>query len=434
MIQQAAPDTVPTSAIPQVRCAFCESRALTEVIDFGEVALAGGFIKEEHFAQEPKFPLRVHFCEDCYAMQVVDKIAPSLLFSNYFYFSSAIRTLREHFIDYATEVVARFLVPERSTVLEFGCNDGVLLRPLADQRVRTLIGVDPATNIVNSIDDARIDVINDFFSEAVADQVLETYGKVDLVLANNVYAHIPDIGGVTRAVSRVLSDEGVFAFEVHYIGKIINDLQYDMIYHEHLYYYSLIALENHFKRHGMVVFDVKPIAIHGGSMRYYVCKEGAKLSREVSARVELLRKEEFAAGYHRPETYLKFAEEVASRKAKLMDLLHRLRAKGRTVAGYGASGRANTMIQYCGINHDHLEYMIDDAPAKAGFYTPGSHFLIHGNDILATRPPDYLLIFAWSFFNEIAGKCAGYIEDGGRLMVPLPDVRVTLVPKGDDDL
>lgn len=416
------------------KCAFCDSTAMREVIDFGQVALAGGFIKEEDFSRETKFPLRVHFCENCYAMQVVDKIDPALMFQNYFYFSSAIRTLKEHFVDYATEVVARFLNPEQSTVLEFGCNDGVLLRPLADQRVRTLIGVDPATNIINSINDPRITTINDFFDEAVAEDVVSRFGRVNLVLANNVYAHIPDIRGVTRAIKNVLEDDGVFIFEVHYLGKILNELQYDMIYHEHLYYYSLLALENHFARYGMIVFDVKPVAMHGGSVRYYVCKDGSRHSREVSARVEMMRKEELANGFDRRETYENFAEEVASRKAKLMEVLDRLRAKGRTVAGYGASGRANTMIQYCGIGHRHLEYMIDDAPAKAGYFTPGSHFLIRSNDILRENAPDYLLIFAWSFYNEIAAKCRDYLERGGRLMVPLPDVRVTLFPTKDDVL
>ena len=261
------------SSSSTARCSFCNSAALTEIIDFGDVALAGGFLKEADFAREPRFSLKVCFCGDCYAVQVPEKVDPKLLFGNYFYFSSAIRTLREHFIDYATEVVARFLdQPGRSTVLEIGCNDGILLRPFADQGVRTLIGVDPATNILKAIDDNRINVINDFFGERVAGEVVAKWGHADMVVANNVYAHIADINGVTRATNQVLGPDGVFIFEVHYLGKIVQDLQYDMIYHEHLYYYSLLALENHFARHGMVVFDVKPIPIHGGSMRYYVCK------------------------------------------------------------------------------------------------------------------------------------------------------------------
>ena len=398
------------------------------------MALAGGFLRQEQFAQEPLFPLRVFFCNDCAAVQVPDAVDPALLFANYFYFSSAMRTLREHFVDYAGEVTARFLDPARATVVEIGCNDGILLRPLADQKIRTLIGVDPASNIVKTIDDPRITVVNDFFSETVAQEISRRYGQADLIVANNVYAHIPDIRGVTRGIEQLLADDGVFVFEVHYLGKITQGLQYDMIYHEHLYYYSLVALINHFARYDMIVFDVKPIAIHGGSMRYYVCKRTSRYAAAASPRVALLHQDELAAGLDRAETFLRFASEIEQRRRALMELLARLRAAGRSVAGYGASGRANTIIQYCHITHDHLEYMIDDAPSKHGFYTPGSHFLIRPNTVLQEDPPDYLLIFAWSYFNEIADKCRAYLDRGGRMIVPLPDVRLILHPNATTPL
>ena len=417
------------------RCAFCDSRSMSRVLDFGKVALAGAFLKPEQFAQEATYPLRLYFCNDCFVVQVIDKISADVLFGNYFYFSSAIRTLREHFIDYATEVASRFLGnPAEATVIEFGCNDGILLRPLADQGIRTVIGVDPATNIVKTIDDPRITVFNDFFTESTAKKIVAAHGKADMVVANNVYAHIPDIKGVTRAVRDVLKDDGVFIFEVHYVGNIIRGLQYDMVYHEHLYYYSLLALMNHFARYDMMVFDVKPIPIHAGSMRYYVCKKGSRHGASVSPQVEALKKEELANGFHMPETYARFAADVAARRDNLMRLLDCLKSKGRTVAGYGASGRANTMIQYCGIDRSYINYMIDDAPAKAGYYTPGSHFLIHPGSMLKTNPPDYLLLFAWSFFSEIAQKCTNYLDQGGRMIVPLPNVQIVMHPTRDEIL
>jgi methylation protein EvaC len=406
-------------------CSFCDSMAMSEVMDFGTVALAGGFLKPVDFSGEPTFPLRLYFCEDCYAVQVIDKVSASVLFRDYFYFSSSIATLRNHFREYAAEVTARFLQPKQSTVIEFGCNDGVLLRPLADQGIRTVIGVDPATNIVSTINDPRINIVNDFFNEAVAEQIIARHGKADMVVANNVYAHIPDIQGITRAIRNVLDDDGVFIFEVHYLGKMMHELQYDMIYHEHLYYHSLVSLTEHFKRYDMMVFDVKPVPIHAGSMRYYVCKKGSRHASAVTPAVAALREEELANGYDRKETFHQFAAGVADRKDKLMELLDRLKAEGKTIAGYGASGRANTMIQYCGIDHNYLEYMIDDAPAKAGYYTPGSHFVIHPGSILEqANPPDYLLIFAWSFYEEIAKKCTRYLENGGRMIIPLPEVSV----------
>jgi SAM-dependent methyltransferase len=394
-------------------------------MDFGRVGLAGAFLKPEQFATERTFPMRLRFCRDCYAVQVTDKIPADLLFQNYFYFSSSIGTLREHFANYAAEVTQRFLEPRKATVLEFGCNDGVLLRPLADQGIRTVIGVDPASNVVATIGDSRVNVINDYFTEAIARRVVAEYGHVDLIMANNVYAHIPDIQGTTRAVSKALHHDGVFAFEVHYLGKLIDELQYDMIYHEHLYYYSLLSVINHLARYEMMVFDVKPIPIHAGSMRFYVCKKGSKHAGSISPAVKALEAEERARGFGRYETFLEFSNTVAAHRDKLMALLAELRRDGHRIAGYGASGRANTMIQYCGINHDHLDYMIDDAPAKAGFFTPKSHFEIFPGSVLDRDDrPDYLLVFAWSFFKEIRKKNSEYLAKGGRMILPLPKVSI----------
>ena len=406
-------------------CSFCDSKRLGLVMDFGEVGLAGAFLKPEQFAAERTFPMRLHFCRDCYAVQVTDKVPPDVMFQNYFYFSSSIGTLRDHFQHYATEVTQRFLDPAKATVLEFGCNDGVLLRPLADQGIRTVIGVDPASNVVATIDDARIKVVNNYFTEEVARKIVADYGYVDLIMANNVYAHIPDIQGTTRAVAAALGPDGVFAFEVHYLGKVIDEMQYDMIYHEHLYYYSLLSVMNHLARYDMMVFDIKPIPIHAGSIRFYACKKGSKHSGSVSQAVKALEAEERARGFDRYETFLQFSDTVAAHRAKLVELLDDLRRRGHSIAGYGASGRANTIIQYCGINHDHLDYMIDDAPAKAGYFTPKSHFEIFPSSILqGDNPPDYLLIFAWSFFDEIRKRNGSYLASGGRMILPLPEVSI----------
>lgn len=398
---------------------------MSEFMDFGEVALAGSFLEPEQFAREKKFPLRLGFCHDCFAVQVIDKVPPEILFHNYFYFSSSIGTLREHFRSYAAEVTSRFLTPATATVLEFGCNDGVLLRPLADQGIRTVIGVDPAANVVATIEDARVTLVNDFFTEEVARRIVAEQGKVDMIMGNNVYAHIPDIQGTTRAVAQSLHDDGVFVFEVHYLGKVITEMQYDMVYHEHLYYYSLLSAMKHLERYGMMVFDIKLTPIHAGSIRFYVCKKGSKHSSSVSQAVEALEADERARGYDRLDTFLSFAGKVAAHRTELINLLKRLRKEGRKIAGYGASGRANTIIQYCGISHEHLDYMIDDAPAKTGFYTPGSHFQIHPSSILELpSPPDYVLVFAWSFFDEIRRRIAGYLANGGRMILPLPKVAI----------
>lgn len=413
---------------PRASCAFCGSHSIEQVLDLGEVALAGAFVKPEQFAAEAFHPLRVFFCADCYVLQLVDVPDPQVLFGNYFYFSSAIRSLREHFFDYAGEVVARFLTPGQATVVEIGCNDGILLKPLADQGVGKLIGVDPATNVVGTIADERITVVNSFFNRSVAANIRAAHGPAQLVVANNVYAHIPDINDVTRGVAELLDDDGVFAFEVHYLGSVVDGLQYDMIYHEHLYYYSLLALDNHLARHGMAIFDLKKIPIHGGSIRYYACKTSSRRLKTTTNRVTMLRQEEMEQGYNRIETFRHFAKKIELRKTALMEFLERARQSNRKVAGYGASGRANTIIQYCGITREHMQYMIDDAPAKWGYYTPGSHLEIRSRDALDSAPPDYLVVLAWAYLNEIAEKCRRFLDSGGKLLTPLPEVRLISHP------
>lgn len=408
-----------------ITCVFCGSDALFEIMDFGDVAVAGAFIKSKDIAHEKKYPLAIDFCENCFAVQVREHIDPEVLFKTDFYFSSAIGTLRDHFTTYAKDIKARFLPnPQESVVVEFGSNDGVLLKPLADEGVGCVIGVDPAKNIVNSINDERLVLINDYFNINTAKKIVDDYGHVDIVTANNVFAHISDINNTTEAVSNILKKDGVFVFEVHYLGKIIEELQYDFIYHEHIYYYSLIALENLLARHGMLIFDIEPITIHGGSIRYYATKKGSVHSSHIDSSVVQLRSQELELGYDKPETYQKFAAGVANKKRELMSLLKDIKSSGKSIVGYGASGRANTIIQYCGITSKYVDYVIDDAPAKLGLYTPGSHLEIRNNSSLTIDKPDYVLLFAWAFSREIIAKNQEYLSNGGKFIIPLPEVVV----------
>jgi len=405
-------------------CKFCDSREMTLVIDFGQVALAGGFLRPDQFAQEKKYPLRLYFCNQCYLLQVVDIVPPEVLFKNYFYFSSAIGTLKTHFEHYAKEITERFLNPEQATVVEIGCNDGVLLNPLSSLGIKNVVGVDPSVNVVAQIRNPRIFVVNDFFNQSSARLIREKFGPADLIAANNVYAHIDDIRGITGAIAGLLKSDGVFVFEVHYIKNLIQEIQYDMIYHEHLYYYSLLALEKFFASYNMEIFDVLPIPIHAGSMRYYVRKKGGLKNEPISSNLVNLRDAEIKNGYNKATTFLAYADRVNKEKQDLMQLLFSLKKEGKTIFGYGASGRANTLIQYCDINKELLDCVIDDAPAKQGFYTPGSHFPIKARSYLEDHSCDYILVFAWSFLNEIIAKNKEYLRGGGKIIVPLPKVKI----------
>ena len=408
-----------------IKCAFCNNQSLDLVMDFGLNALAGGFLSKKQFSSEKFYPMRLCFCSDCFAVQIIDQVEPDELFADYFYFSSSIGTLSSHFQKHAKNMVSRFLHnPSKSSVLEFGCNDGVLLKPLAKENIGTVNGIDPATNVINSIEDEGVITINDFLNTESANKIINQFGKMDLIFANNVYAHIADMQNITQAIKVLLSSNGVFIFEVHYLDKIINDLQYDMIYHEHIYYHSFLSLENHFKNFNMKIFDAEEIPIHGGSMRYFVSHESSETHSTLSNSAKAIKQSELSKKFHLLETYKNFATNVENTKNELMHMLNHLKKEGHTIVGYGASGRANTLIQYCGITHAHLDYIIDDAPAKEGFYTPGSHFEIKSNQALIDHKPDYILVFAWSFFKEIAQKNSTFFAQGGKMIIPLPELKI----------
>jgi len=388
-------------------CAFCRGATLKQVIDLGEVALAGAFLKPSQFPAERRFPLRLAFCEDCYALQVMDPVHADTLFRDYFYFSSQIGAVREHFTKYTNEVGLRF---RPSSVLEIGCNDGYLLGLFAD-RGAEVIGVDPASNVVASIPDTRLTMVNDYFTEDVARDIIAKYGRQDMILANNVFAHIEDINGCTRAIRHALREDGVLVLEAHYLGDMIEGLQYDWIYHEHLYYYSCLSISTHFARHGMEIFDAQYVPAHGGSMRYFVGLRGA---RKVAPIVSEIMAEEYALRLDQAATFLDFAKRIAAHRYELRSMVEAIKAKGQTVAGYGASGRANTILQYCGFDSRHISHMIDDAPAKWGYHTPGTHLPIFSpHDEKATQET-YTLILAWPYAREILRKIKT------SAIVPLP--------------
>ncbi len=407
------------------KCLFCDSNNLSEVINFGDVALAGAFLNDDEIIHEKKYPLNICFCKKCFMLQVVDIIKPEKMFSKYFYSSSAIKTLRDHFNQYAKDISS---IPEdvnTSIVLEFGCNDGVLLKPLLEQNFLKVIGVDPASNIINNnINNENLFVYNDFFTKKLAKSIVDTHGKLDIIMANNVFAHISTIKDTTSAIYNSLSDNGIFIFEVHYLSSLIDELQYDMIYHEHLFYYSYLSAKNHFSKFNMNIYDVKKIPIHGGSIRFYVCKRGSKMDISTT-NVKTLEQEELKNNYNKYSTFINFADKINKSRNSLNKLLIDLKSKGKSIVGYGASGRANTIIQFCNIDNNVLDYMIDDAPHKQGLYTPGSHLKIHNSSKLYSKnPPDYVLLFAWSFAEEIFKKNNKYINSGGRFIIPLPKIRI----------
>ena len=404
-------------------CRFCQGLRLVKFLDFGKVPLAGGFIREDQFAEEKFYPLEVYFCQDCALVQVTNAVPGEVLFRNYFYYSSAIQTLVAHFRDLAAEIAGRFARPGRSLVVELGCNDGVLLKPLLAEGL-SCVGVDPATNVVAASGLPPSVIVNDFFTEDVARRIRAEHGEADVIVSSFSFAHIDDMIEVMRGLDALMSDDAVFVFEVYYLGILMDEMQYDMIYHEHMSYYSVMALILFFERFGMEVFDLKRIPLRAGTVRFYVRRRGRR-HEAVSASVGEALADERRKRFDAVETYLKFAERVKTTKVDLLAVLERLKAAGKSIIGYGASGRATTIMTYCGIDGRYLDYMVDDAPAKHGLYTPGTHVRIGPWDGPAGRPQaDYALVFAWSFIEEVRKRRISYLRDGGKFIVPLPSVRI----------
>lgn len=409
------------------KCRFCFSQNLNVILDFGLLPLAGGFIKKEataeDFRTERKYPLQICFCSDCYLVQVTTIVDSAILYKDYFYFSSAIKTLVDHFQAYALDLAKLYPDPSKRFVVELGCNDGVFLKPLAKLGFKVM-GVDPAKNVVEKLVKEGYEVMIDYFNEQSVAQIVKKHGQADLILSSNSFAHIEDMHDVMKGVKKLLKKDGVLAFEVHYLGTLLKEVQYDMIYHDHEYYYSLLTLEKFFTQYNMEVYDVKAIPVHAGSMRYYVQNTGSG-SRSSTENLKALHKTEKQLKIDKLDTYIHFESYIQKTRKDLLRLLNKLKKQGKKVVGYGASGRATTIMNYCGITDDLIEYIVDDAPAKTGAFTPGNHLEIRSSQILDSKNrPDYCVVFAWSFIDEIIRKKQTFLNNGGRFIVPLPAVKI----------
>jgi methylation protein EvaC len=407
-------------------CRFCEGSNLTKILDFGNFPLAGGFLKETDLSKEKLYPFSLNLCRNCFLVQISDIVPAEVLFKeNYFFFSSAIGTLVTHFESFAEEVHKRFLKDRRDpSAFELGCNDGVLLKPLAALGVRA-VGIDPATNVVNSIESKDITVINEFFSERAAIEIRKQHGQFDAFLTSYSFAHIDDMIDIMKGVKCLLKDDGVLVIEIYYLGTLIDELQYDMIYHEHFSYYSLGALGLFLHRYGMEVFDLQYIpGVRSGSVRFYARNINQR-SESVSPAVSKMMEYEKSSKFDRVETYSRYADRISETRNDLVALLSRLRNAGKSIIGYGASGRGTIIMNYCGINGRHLDYVVDDAPAKQGFFTPGTHVPIKSWEYVQnSKYPDYAVLFAWAFADEVIKRRQDFIRNGGRFIIPLPTVKI----------
>jgi len=403
-------------------CRVCKSKDLEAFLSLGRVALANSFLDKKQLEEPEEFyPLTVCFCKSCGFVQLAEVVPPEKLFKNYIYVSGTSAEAREHFELLAKDVMDTVKPPKDSLVVEFASNDGTLLKNFKNSNIR-ILGVEPAENIAPLAEAAGIPTINDFFSEKVAKEIVKTKGKASVIIGTNVFAHIPDLDEVMRGFDILLDAEGVVVIESPYLVNLLDKVEYDTIYHEHVSYLSVTPLVRLFNSHGLRIFDIKRTKIHGGSIRLFACRAHARFREEPSVS-ELLNLEK-KRGLNTIKPYRDFADKVRKSRLQLLELLYELKKSGKAVVGYGAAAKGNTLLNYCRIGLDILDYIADKSPHKQGKYTPGTNILVVPPGRVLEDKPDYMLILAWNFADEIMKEQSKFKESGGKFIIPIPEAKV----------
>jgi len=401
-------------------CRACGGERLRLFLELGEVPLANSFLRSsDEFADEPKYPLDVYFCDDCSLVQILDVIDPEVLFRHYLYVTGTSETIALHNREYARQAVEMLGLGGDDLVVEIASNDGSLLTCFQPYGVRTL-GIEPATNIAEIATGRGVETVNKFFNPATAAEVRSRYGPARAIIGNNVLAHVDDTQAFLRGCATLLADDGLIMIEAPYLGDLIDRLAYDTVYHEHHCYFSATSLKRLCDATGLVITRIDHLPVHGGTLRMYAGHASRHEGREA---LEMIERER-SAGLTDFATFQKLARDVAENRRQILSLLRSLKEEGKTVAGYGAPAKGNTLLCYCGITTDLLPYTVDKSPLKIGLLTPGSHIPVLPAETLLERQPDYVLILAWNFAEEIMRQQAEYRNRGGRFIIPIPTPQV----------
>ncbi len=370
---------------------------------------------------EPFYPLHVRICEGCFLVQLAEFESPERIFSDYAYFSSCSESWVQHARSYVEQMQDRLSLTRESLVVELASNDGYLLQFFQAMQIPVL-GVEPAANVAGAARKKGIPTIGQFFSRETAGRLAAEGKRADLIVANNVLAHVPDLNDFVAGMTILLKPEGVITLEFPHLMRLIERNQFDTVYHEHFSYFSLFSVEQVLRSHNLTVFDVEELSTHGGSLRLYVWH--AANSQPVNPQVEAMRKWEESRGVRDPDAYASFGTKIEEIKRNLLDFLIDAKRQGKRVAGYGAPAKANTLLNYCGIRTDFLDYTVDVSPHKQGHYLPGTHIPIYHPDKLRETRPDYVLILPWNIREEILTQMAGVRDWGGRFVIPIPRLEI----------
>jgi SAM-dependent methyltransferase len=421
----AHPDVLTKHATPHRGggpCRLCSKELKHDFVDLGMSPLCESFLPADRLdGLEPFFPLHTYVCDSCLLVQLKEYVTPDEIFREYAYFSSYSTSWVEHARKYCVMIKERLDLGPDSLVVELASNDGYLLQHFLPLGVPVL-GIEPAENVARAAIEKGVPTRTEFFGVKLADQLAAEGLKADLIAGNNVLAQVPDLNDFVAGIARLLKPEGVVTLEFPHIGKLIAENQFDTIYHEHFSYFSLSTIEHLAARHGLKVIDVEKLASHGGSLRVYLALGTSQRNRD--RRVDALIVEEENTGLLDIPTYQAFAEQVKRTKRELLSFLISAKNAGKRICGYGAPGKGNTLLNYCGIGPDFLDFTVDRNPYKHGRYTPGMHIPIYPVEAIAEAKPDYILILPWNLKNEIVEQMRFVKDWGGKFVIPIPEVTI----------
>ena len=412
---------LPEEALPS--CRFCGAELRHTLVDLGMSPLCESFLERDQLAaMEAFYPLHVRICERCFLAQLSEYVTPDEIFTEYAYFSSYSESWVRHARDYADAMIDRFALTDEHMVVEVASNDGYLLQHFVARGIPVL-GIEPAANVAPAAEARGVATLVEFFGTELARSLAGEGRRADVIAANNVLAQVPDLNDFVAGLRELLAADGVVTVEFPHLLRLIDENQFDTIYHEHFSYFSFETARAIFAAHGLRVFDVDELPTHGGSLRLYACR-AESLAHPTESSVEELADREHMAGYRTLAPYSGFGARVEETKRALLDFLIQAKRDGRTVAGYGAPGKGNTLLNYCGIRTDFLDYVVDRNPYKHGRFLPGTHIPIFAPEKLGETRPDFILIMPWNLRAEISAQLAYTKEWGARFVVAIPELEV----------
>lgn len=401
------------------KCLICGGKKLTRYLSLGKAAPANSYLTKSQLKQkEFEAPLEVYFCHNCHLAQLLHIVDRAVIFRDYAYFSSTSPMLVKHFEEYASEVFNRFPNQSRQLVVDIGSNDGVLLKPFKKLGAKVL-GIDPAKNIAKIANSEGIETIADFFSSKKVPGLVKKYGKAGIITSNNTLAHTDALHDIFEGVKELLDEKGVFVFEVQYLADLLTHNEFDNTYHEHICFHAIYPLAYLLKMHSMKIIDIIHTDTHGGGIMVFAAHASAPFP--IGKAVGKFLENEKKLGLHKLSEYKKFAQRPPFVKKKLTEMLLDLKKKGQKIAAYGASAKATTLLQYCNIGPDVIDYITDSAPSKQGKFTPGTRIPVVKPETLKSDTPDYIVITAWNYAENIMEKEKWFKSSGGKFIIPIPD-------------